>query len=474
MKKFKVLMLSLVLAAVPFLVQSQPAGASTATKVRLAGANRTLTAIAVAESGWPNGASTVVLTRDDAFPDALAGAPLASMNNAPILLTNSQTLSSETAQEIVKLHPTKIIILGGTGVVSTDIQNTLEQSYKIPVDRIGGKDRFDTAAQIAQRVGNVSGKVVVAYGLDYPDALAVSPWAAKNGVPILLSLTDTLPAYTSAAIQQLKPSETVVVGGSGVVSDAVKNALPNATRYSGSNRYQTAADICTRLGKADGTQLNPSNVFVATGLNWPDALGGSALAGKDGNPIILTGSTLDPTIADYIYGEHTAITKVTALGGAGVVSDGVIDEVLGLVQDGNFNDYLQKYNGYPFGATTLDWSGSGVYSNVYTNTDLEIDVYLDKATTTWDSIKANNQADLETYIKSIVADAEKEYPSRIKNISLYIVTYDNSTGQYSVRAQANDYSGNIVVEFDPALIYGTTSAAPAVKSFSLSKVSGLK
>ncbi len=473
MRKFKVLIAGLVLAAVPFLVQVSPASASTATVERLEGANRTLTAIAVAEKGWPNGASTVVLTRDDAFPDALAGATLAQMNNAPILLTNSQTLSPETAQEIVKLHPTKIIILGGTGVVSPDIQKALEQSYKIPVDRIGGQDRFDTAAQIAQRVGNASGKVVIAYGLDYPDALAVSPWAAKNGVPILLSLTDTLPAYTSAAIQQLNPSKTVIVGGSGVVSDAVMNALPNATRYWGDNRYETAASICEYLGQADGTQLNPSNVFVATGSNWPDALGGAALAGRDGNPILLAGSTLDPYEAEYIFYNYTVMTKVTPLGGEGVVSSDVVNEILRAQQYGDYDQYLNTtFSGHSFGGIQLNWLGSFMRTVYDKGTKyLNISVTTDKAT--WDTVKSNNQADLQAYLAQIVTDAEGRFPDMKGKIALWI--WNKTDTGFNLRAVAYDYQGWIDFAYDPpGYSSGTASAAAAnssdlSKSFTLSK-----
>ncbi len=433
------------------------AGANKISVQRLAGNNRTLTAIAVAEQGWPNGADTVVLTRDDDFPDALAGAPLARMNNAPILLTNSQTLSPETAQEITKLHPTKIIILGGEGVVSAAIKSTLDPTYQ--TERIAGKDRFDTAAQIAQRVGNASGKVVIAYGMDYPDALAVSPWAAKNGVPILLSLTDSLPAFTDGALQQLKPSQTVVVGGSGVVSDAVMSTLPSAKRYAGANRYETAADICNNLGASDGTKLDPSNVFVATGLNWPDALGGAALAGKNGNPIILAGSTLDPKEADYIYSNYATVTKLTPLGGDGVVSADVANEIV----YGCYNAYLKKtYGGHSFGGTQLNWLDSALLNSTGPtgNPALGIAVVCDKAT--WDTIKSNNQAGLQSYLTNIVTDAEKQFPNLSKSIILGIYNQDGT-----LRAIAYDVYGPVVIQFDTDNSQSVTATAAAAGLYGL-------
>ncbi|WLR41597.1 leucine-rich repeat domain-containing protein [Bacillus carboniphilus] len=80
---------------------------------RLFGEDRFKTAIAISNQGWSNGADTVIITRSDSFPDALAGAPLSYKLNAPILLTDSKTLTDATSEEIQRLKPTKIIVLGG-------------------------------------------------------------------------------------------------------------------------------------------------------------------------------------------------------------------------------------------------------------------------------------------------------------------------------------------------------------------------
>lgn len=205
---------------------------------RLAGTNRIETALITSQAGWSYGSQYVILTRSDAFPDALAGAPLAHALGAPILLTNSQNLSAETEEELTRLSPQQVIILGSEGAVSRSIENKLQASAK--VTRIGGNDRFETAATIARFMLDndlyTSNKAVVAYGLDFPDALSVSSIAAYQNMPILLTAKNSLPAPTAAALKELGVQETIVVGGENVISKDVALKLPRMKRLAGARR----------------------------------------------------------------------------------------------------------------------------------------------------------------------------------------------------------------------------------------------
>ena len=236
---------------------------------RLSGASRIETAVAVARKGWPNGVNAVILTRDDNYPDALTGTPLAKKLDAPILFTNTQTLTPETAAEITYLKPGQVVILGGTGAVSGGIEEQLRQSYS--VKRIGGDDRYETAAKIAAELG-YKGKVVIATGEDFHDALVAAPLAAYKGIPMLLTEKDELPSSTSAALGTIAPEETIVVGKSDAISNSVLAGLTNAQRYNGSDYYETATVVAERFG------ADMSRIFFATGKDFPDALSGSALA----------------------------------------------------------------------------------------------------------------------------------------------------------------------------------------------------
>lgn len=66
---------------------------------RLAGLDRYETAVQVSKQGWDT-AETVIIVRGDDFADALAAAPLAYKYNAPILLTQTDSLNTDTKKKL--------------------------------------------------------------------------------------------------------------------------------------------------------------------------------------------------------------------------------------------------------------------------------------------------------------------------------------------------------------------------------------
>jgi|GEM_PF-1896872 len=297
---------------------------------RLSGDTRTLTAAKISQTGWPSGSSYVVLARGDQFPDALAGAVLAQAYNAPILLTKSDTLNPETMAEIKRLEAHTIFILGGTGAISQKIEDEFNRDVAdFNVVRIDGVNRYETSANIAkylQAHNKLQTKsAVIAYGQNFPDALAISSWAAQNGVPILLSQTDDLPVETAKAIEELGIEKTFISGETGVISSKVEALLPDPTRYGGNNRYETAVAILNGLGQDTDT------LYVATGNDFPDALAGAALAAKEGKGILLVGKTMDPAVKEFLTSKTEKINEVIALGGDGAVSTSILKQISDLL-----------------------------------------------------------------------------------------------------------------------------------------------
>ncbi|ANU17866.1 hypothetical protein BBI11_12855 [Planococcus maritimus] len=280
------------------------------TTDRISGKDRFLTAIAISQEGWDS-SDTVVLATSANFPDALAGGPLAFQEDAPILLTRTNSLKSETKEEIERLGASRVIILGSTGAISASVEAELED-MDLDIERIGGETRFDTAALIADELS--SDEVVVANGLNFPDVLSISPYAAKNGVPILLTRTDRLPNETEQALDDY--SSSLVIGETGVVSEDVYDELPDPTRYGGETRYETGAEIATKLMM--GTDL----AYIATGRDFPDALTGSVLAAKDDSPILLVRPNKIPNATNKLLSNYA---DFTIFGGTGAVSDEVKD-----------------------------------------------------------------------------------------------------------------------------------------------------
>jgi hypothetical protein len=90
----------------------------------------------------------VYVATGENFPDALGAGPAAAIVKGPILLVTLDAIPGETAAELTRLAPDKIIIVGGTAVVSTNVETGLK-AYAGKVERIAGANRYDTAAKLS-------------------------------------------------------------------------------------------------------------------------------------------------------------------------------------------------------------------------------------------------------------------------------------------------------------------------------------
>ncbi len=290
---------------------------------RFSGTDRYGTAAAISSGSFSPGAPVVFVATGAGFPDALAGAAVAGRIGAPVLLVTATTLPAATRTELARLKPDRIVILGGTGVVSNAVATALQPFAPGGVFRIAGANRYETAADIAFTyfIPGVD-TAFIATGSNFPDALAGAAVAGKVGGPILLVSPSAIPSATAGALSYLQPNRIVILGGTGAVSAGVATALKaytsgSVTRISGANRYATAAAI-SHAYFAPGVPA----VFVATGTNFPDALAGAAVAGHLRVPVILVTPTAIPAPADAELGRLNP-GRVVILGGTGAVSAAV-------------------------------------------------------------------------------------------------------------------------------------------------------
>ncbi|AFQ45904.1 cell wall-binding repeat-containing protein [Desulfosporosinus meridiei] len=286
---------------------------ASAYTVRIAGYDKYQTAAAISQQGWPNGADAAILAYGEDYPDALSAGPLAHKYNAPILLTDSYTLNSDTAAELKRLKVKKVYIIGGQAVISNEVQKQLT-AMKIPTERLAGQDRYETSLLVAQAVGLSKGAFVTT-GMNYPDALSIGPIAAANEMPILLVPPTELTPTQKDFLAKTKISSAVIVAGYYDLSDNVLNQFPEYELISGYDAY----DRNIKLIKRFSGDLNLDTVYVSTGGSFSDGLAASALAQKEKNPIILLqGNTIPYTTLPFI--QSKLISKFFILGGTGVIS----------------------------------------------------------------------------------------------------------------------------------------------------------
>lgn len=283
---------------------------------RISGNDRYDTAVKVSQKGWDT-AETVVLARGDQYADALAGVPLAHHLGGPLLLAKSTSLPTSTYVEIKRLGASKVVVLGGESAISKDVVSKLTQAG-ITVERISGQDRFETAAKIANKFGKFD-TAVIASGLNFPDALSVSSYAAEQGMPILLTRDSALPKATKDALVKAGVEKSYVIGGKTAIKDSVLASVPNAHRIAGNTRYETSLAISNFF--ADDTK----RVYVSTGTNFADALAGGVLAAKQGSGVYIVGKTVSPELGKHLQG--LGVEYVDVLGGSIAVPENILEEL---------------------------------------------------------------------------------------------------------------------------------------------------
>ena len=198
---------------------------TTGTVTRLAGADRFETAAAISHDAFAPQVGVAYVAAGTNFPDALAGGAAAAAEHGPVLLTRGADLPAATAAELAYLKPSRIVVLGGSAVVSDAVMNGL-RAYAPSVTRLAGPDRYATAAAVSRALAPGGSSVVyVATGTNFPDALAGDPVAGLRGAPLLLLPSNRLPAEVAAELRRLNPATVVILGASGVVSDGLRSAI---------------------------------------------------------------------------------------------------------------------------------------------------------------------------------------------------------------------------------------------------------
>lgn len=208
---------------------------------RVAGDDRYGTAAEVARVLATTGAvgrigedTTALLATGRDFPDALAAGPLAYDRRVPVLLTRPDDLPAPTSAVLDELGIQRVVVFGGSAVVSPGVVEQL-RAAGLQVERIAGGDRTRTAAAVADvlltRFGFTSSTVLLARGDDFADSLAAAPRGGRLRVPLLLAeRPDALGAATGGWLRGQCPATRAVqaIGGRAAVTAATLRAAVDA------------------------------------------------------------------------------------------------------------------------------------------------------------------------------------------------------------------------------------------------------
>lgn len=196
--------------------------------------------------------------------------------------------------------------------------------------RLGGIDRYETAAIASAHNFPQARTVILATGTDFADALSSSGLAGVYSGPVLLTRPNVLPNATRAEILRLGVSEVVIVGGTGAVHPAVANAISRmgvtVRRIGGVDRYETSTMIASEvLVRRSGSRFG-GQIFFARGDLFADAVCLGPLAYSSRTPIVLVRPDSVPATARDFLARNTFSSGVVA-GGVGAVSERAFREL---------------------------------------------------------------------------------------------------------------------------------------------------
>jgi putative cell wall-binding protein len=230
-------------------------------------------------------------------PDALAASFLAGVQNAPVVLTQRSTTPGATREVLATLRTqgaTTLTVVGGPAAVAEE-QITALRALGWTVNRVGGANRYETAANIATagEGATASNVGLLASGTSTIDALAGGPVAFKGRHPLFLTTRDGIPGAIVRSMRANGVTSVYILGGEAVVSPRVvaqlaANNITVAGRLAGADRSATSVAIANAV--IGGTFGFTDTTFnVASGINGGvDALGGAALSGKQNRVLLVT------------------------------------------------------------------------------------------------------------------------------------------------------------------------------------------
>ncbi|MBQ1904508.1 MAG: cell wall-binding repeat-containing protein, partial [Ruminococcus sp.] len=202
---------------------------------RIEGADRFETAVKIAKTFNPS-PSDVFFVYGFNFADALSVGAAAGKMGAPIIyLRTDGTIDKATAAYLADLKKQGCVsnayVIGGEKVISKDMMNKAGSALGVTPKRISGANRYETCINVNKTFANRFKRkgVLIAKGLDFPDALAGGVLAASLEAPILLA-DKALQSTQKEYLKSKKPNLFYVLGGTNAVPDKLVNEVAAASK----------------------------------------------------------------------------------------------------------------------------------------------------------------------------------------------------------------------------------------------------
>jgi N-acetylmuramoyl-L-alanine amidase/putative cell wall-binding protein len=273
-------------------------------------------AAAASLAAFPGGSDSVVLVSSEDATSAMTVPALARKLGAPVLVASASGVPTATAAELARLHPAHVVAVApATALPSTVLAEAVaDAGAQADSRRIAGADVYETAALVASEVGvPADGRVAIASGESFPDALTAS--CVSNGPPVPVLLTPPGPLLAPATLAFLashatEVTRTIVVGPATSVWPQAVATLPRVTRLSGLDRYLTNVAVLRAMWPAAAisplvTRFEPSASGVVA----------ASAAARTGQPLLITGGRMVSSYSrEWIQNVHGRVRGWTLVG----------------------------------------------------------------------------------------------------------------------------------------------------------------
>lgn len=309
---------------------------------RYAGKTALDTMAKIVEQAFPS-AENVVLATQYGYWDALSANALAGSLNAPIMLSDFDSLPEQTVAQLKRLQAKTVYICGGTHVISKQVEQQLHQ-LGMRVVRYAGSEASDTATKIALNTETVSDTCFITTSWGYGDSMSVSSYSYAKHAPIFLTnMNGDIDYSTLDAIRAKGFKHIVLVGGTSVISaeveDLVRSLGVSVERVWGETQYDTSLAFA-KWATQDSKE--PLTIGISTGYGFTDALCGAALTGKAGGVMVLADDSMTKqafsAFKDFVGTHAKQIEDLQIFGGTSVVGMGVTQALTSEFKEAYQND----------------------------------------------------------------------------------------------------------------------------------------
>ncbi|SHJ87719.1 hypothetical protein SAMN02745248_01201 [Hathewaya proteolytica DSM 3090] len=286
--------------------------------MRVDGKDRYETSASISSEIWQQ-ADTAILCYGENYADAISSVSLSKKYDAPILFTQTKNLNDSTKEALQYLKVKDVIIIGGEGVISKDVEKTIV-NMGITTKRIFGKDRYETSLKIAEELGEVDG-IVLTTGKEFVPGISFASYAANNNMAILFVDNDNMSKNMVAYIKSQNLAEVYYAGNEQAIGKKIRSTISSGKSFYNENIYRQNIEILNNFKD----YMDYKNVFIVTGDDFAHALCGVAIAAKLNAPVVFINTNVENSTKEYLKSVFSNTGHFMLIGSYDNISDEVLE-----------------------------------------------------------------------------------------------------------------------------------------------------